>query len=221
MIIKEDDVVITHFGIRGMRWGVRKEAFKSKEKKLREKALNVLSNKNEFSNKNDMQAAEWMSKPLPEKAAVVALNAGIKLGVAYGLRKAFNLPGPAISLKDLKKTAVDTTLDIVSREAHGRSSLKRYEQSGKQNLSKKQYKKMTPESIMLNTVSVGRVAYAAYSSFASTKVSESKNRAAIGKSFVYKNYLDQQNFGPRTNRGVNIKDAFSFPPDYLLRLNHP
>jgi len=67
MIIKEADVVITHFGIQGLRWGVRKDRYEQN----RQKASNIVS-KNKDSkamNKQDLTAAEWMSKPVSDKIA--------------------------------------------------------------------------------------------------------------------------------------------------------
>ena len=40
MIIKDADVVITHFGVRGMRWGVRKDRYEQN----RSKAQNIIKN---------------------------------------------------------------------------------------------------------------------------------------------------------------------------------
>ena len=45
MIIKEEDVVITHFGVQGMRWGVRKERYEQN----REKAKNILKDPKEIA----------------------------------------------------------------------------------------------------------------------------------------------------------------------------
>ena len=39
MIIKDEDTIITHFGVQGMRWGVRKKEYKQN----RVKAQNIIN----------------------------------------------------------------------------------------------------------------------------------------------------------------------------------
>ena len=151
MIIKEADVVITHFGVQGMRWGVRKDRYEQN----RQKASNIVS-KNKDSkgmNKQDLTAAEWMSKPVSDKIASEIFKNTINVAAGYVLT------GTVSKLKDpktiaktaahiLKRTAMSTALKEVSSAA---AISKRYKTTGEKDYSVKQYKRhsLTPEQLIM------------------------------------------------------------------------
>ena len=154
MIIKEADVVITHFGIQGMRWGVRKDRYEQN----RQKASNIVSkNKDSKSmNKQDLTAAEWMSKPVSDKIASEIFKNTINVAAEYVLT------GTVSKLKDpetiaktaahiLKRTAMTTALKEVSSAA---AIIKRYKTTGEKDYSVKQYKRnsLTPEQLIMRGI---------------------------------------------------------------------
>ena len=146
MIIKEADVVITHFGIQGMRWGVRKDSYAQN----REKAKNILSvqSKNEKMNKNDLKAAEWMSKSVPDKvASQLFRTATVSLIGKLMLADISSLKDPKVLLSIGADAAMKTAIKGALKEATSASSMRRYKQSGEKDISKKQYSKnsTTPE----------------------------------------------------------------------------
>ena len=158
MIIKESDVVITHFGIQGMRWGIRKDKFAQN----REKAKNILRTQahNKQMNVVDKQAAEWMSRSVPDKVANMFFKDAVGAAVAQLI-----FIGPE-SLKDPKvieklalSVAKSTAKKTVIKEILSTSSLRRYDQSGQKDLSKKQYKKhsLTPEKAIQNGIRLGMI----------------------------------------------------------------
>ena len=158
MIIKEEDVVITHFGIRGMRWGIRKERYEQN----REKAKNILKtqSQNKEMNVHDLASAEWMSKSVPDKIS------GVFFRNAVGtVATKIMLQGPE-SLKDPKEIAKlasmiskKTATTALLNEVSSASSLRRYDKSGAKDISKKQYKKhsLTPEIAVSRGIRVGMV----------------------------------------------------------------
>ena len=157
MIIKEADVVITHFGVRGMRWGVRKERYEQN----RSKAQNIIKNRgNKDFNKHDMEAAQWMSKSVPNKvSSVFFMNAVGTVGMALAFKgpEAFKDPKEVAKLAATvaKKTATTTLLN----EMTSAGALRRYDQSGTKDVSKKQYSRnaLTPERAISNGIRLGMV----------------------------------------------------------------
>ena len=158
MIMKESDVVITHFGVQGMRWGIRKDKFAQN----REKAKNILRTQahNKQMNVVDKQAAEWMSRSVPDKVANMFFKDAVGAAVAQLI-----FIGPE-SLKDPKvieklalSVAKSTAKKTVIKEILSASSLRRYDQSGQKDLSKKQYKKhsLTPEKAIQNGIRLGMI----------------------------------------------------------------
>lgn len=156
MIIKEDDAVITHFGVSGMKWGVRKERYQEQRKK----ASNILKSKsdNRATNISDLKAAEWMSKSVPDKiSGVFFKNAVLQVSSTMLLKgpEVFNDPKEIanITLAVAKKSVVET----LTNEATSGMSLRRYTQSGVKDSSKKQYgkKSLTPEDAVKRGIKIG------------------------------------------------------------------
>ena len=158
MIIKESDVVITHFGIQGMRWGVRKDRYEQN----RDKAKNIVKvqSKKKDMNKNDLAAAEWMSKSVPDKiSGVFFRNAVGTVAITLALKGPEALKNPTEIANIAKNVAKKTATTSLLNELSSASSLRRYEQSGAKNISKKQYKKnsLTPEKAIINGIRIGMV----------------------------------------------------------------
>ena len=156
MIIKEEDVVITHFGVQGMRWGVRKERYEQN----REKAKNILKtqSRNKEMNVHDLTSVEWMSKSIPDKiSGVFFRNAVGTVATKILLQGPESLKDPKeiakLALNIAKKTATSTLLNEVSST----SSLRRYDKSGAKDISRKQYKKhsLTPEIAVSRGIKLG------------------------------------------------------------------
>ena len=156
MIIKEEDVVITHFGVRGMRWGVRKERYEQN----REKAKNILKtqSRNKEMNVHDLASAEWMSKSIPDKISGVFFRNAVSIVANKMLiQGSESLKDPKeiakLALIIAKKTATSTLLNEVSST----SSLRRYDKSGAKDISRKQYKKrsLTPEIAVSRGIKLG------------------------------------------------------------------
>ena len=127
MIIKEADVVITHFGIQGMRWGVRKDRYAQN----RAKAKNILNAQsgNKEMNKNDLKAAEWMSKSIPDKVASELFQKTVKTIVfqaapAYLVSKS-SFKDKKVLLSIASKIVKDTATEVALKEASASVSLRR------------------------------------------------------------------------------------------------
>ena len=134
MIIKEEDVVITHFGVKGMRWGIRKERYEQN----REKTKNILKtqSRNKEMNVHDLASAEWMSKSIPDKiSGVFFRNAVSTVANKMLIQGSESLKDPKeiakLALIIAKKTATSTLLNEVSST----SSLRRYDKSGAKDIS--------------------------------------------------------------------------------------
>ena len=158
VIIKEEDVIITHFGVQGMRWGVRKERYAQN----REKAKNIVgiqSNRKDM-NKSDLAAAEWMSKSVPDKIANTLFKNAVG-SVASQL--IFKGPESFKDPKEIEKLALSISRSTAKKalitEATSATTLRRYHQSGEKDLSKKQYKRnsLTPERAIRNGIRLGMV----------------------------------------------------------------
>ena len=173
MIIKEADVVITHFGVLGMRWGVRKDRYAQN----REKAKNIINQnlKERDVNIFDVKAAKWMSKSVPNKISGEffknAMNVTATALVAKG-PDAFKDPKEVSKL--IASIAKKTATTSVLKEITSTSALKRYEQSGAKDKSKRQYKKvlLTPEQAIVTGINVARAAAPIISFYGGIKVHE-------------------------------------------------
>ena len=185
MIIKEADVVITHFGIQGMRWGVRKERYEQN----REKAKNILKRQSDKKDMNtqDLNAAEWMSRSVPDKISSVFFKNAVG---AVAMKMLFQGPESLKDPKEIvklaaivaKKTATSTLLQEMSSAA----SLRRYDQSGAKDISKKQYKKhsLTPEQAVARGIKVAMVVTPFVKAYGGTAVHALAERKRHNQSVV-------------------------------------
>lgn len=156
MIIKEADVVITHFGIQGMRWGVRKERYEQN----REKAKNIVKRQSDSKNMNvhDLEAAKWMSKSVPNKISSVFFRSAVSAAVGTVISKGPEaLKDPKEIAKLVSTAAKKTATNALLNEMTSASSLRRYDQSGMKDSSKKQYKalSLTPDQAIKRGIQVG------------------------------------------------------------------
>jgi hypothetical protein len=156
IIIKEEDTVITHFGVQGMRWGIRKERYQQN----REKAKNILKKQsnNKRMNVNDLKSAEWMSKSVTDKISNTFFREAINSVIP---KLIYEGPDSLKDPKDISKFALlvaeRTAKKAIVKEAIFSASLRRYDQSGEKDFSKKQYKKhsLTPEKAVMNGILLG------------------------------------------------------------------
>jgi len=158
MIIQADQRILTHYGIRGMKWGIRNDksgdARRSQANKvkstLRKEGFGVVSNKSDF------HEADWASKSVPEKLArqittQVALN---MLGSLMGKGKYPDFKDPKWGLQ----IAAETALNYGVNEITSKNAMKRYTDEGKRDKSKKQYQNLTPEHAIRFGISAGILA---------------------------------------------------------------
>lgn len=179
VIIKESDIVITHSGVIGMKWGIRKERYEQ----TRQKATNIVSqNKGSKSmNTQDLAAAEWMSKSIPDKVASEIFKSTIGIAAGYILTgQTDKLKDPAIIAKTaariLKSTATSAALKEV---AYTRAINKRYKSTGEKDLSVKQYRResLTPEGMIMKGTRVAMAISPIISAVAKQKLGTiAKNR---------------------------------------------
>jgi hypothetical protein len=135
------DGELKHYGVLGQKWGV----ITKREGDLRSKAKNVVKTQSKLASKTglDVDSAVWMSKSVGEKAfqtlQIAAFSATMNYALRVGMGKKTDIK--QVALKAIKDAAVGVAI----AEYGGRSSLKRYDTSGKRDMSKKQYKHLTPE----------------------------------------------------------------------------
>lgn len=178
------DNELKHYGVLGQKWGV----ITKRESDLRTKAKNVVSTQKTLANKtkSDVKNAEWMSQSLPRKVAMTVLPVVLTAGVSYGMSKVSKIP---FSKDQVTRSLIAITKTSVAfaaiKEYQGRSSLRRYDEQGSRNLSKKQYKSLTPETMVGIGVSGAMTAYSIYKSLGGQKLSSiSKSKVDAGKKFV-------------------------------------
>lgn len=132
---------LKHYGVIGQKWGV----ITKRESTLREKARNVVKVQGRLASKTslDVSSAEWMQKSVSQKAFSTLKTAAIFAAVdaiMYGtMAGKIDIKGTVV--RSLEKTS----RVVATQEYAGRSSLRRYEDSGKRNMAKRQYKTYTPE----------------------------------------------------------------------------
>lgn len=190
MIINDADKVITHFGIRGMKWGIRKDKNSSSSNEaLRLKAKSVVKRQSKLSGRTDadVKFADWMSKTMPQKAvaqlSIVASSVAIGYVLSNPLGMKFNkrILASAV-IKGVSNAAIGTAVN----EYAGRRVLKRYTDSGDRDKTKKQYKTLTPEVAISIGVATG-VALApvagriAIGGMKAAVINKRKNEAAFNK----------------------------------------
>lgn len=182
---------LIHYGVIGQKWGV----ITKREGTLRSKAANVVSTQKDLSNqtKSDVKSAKWMSQPLSSKVTQVVLPVVTSAAVYYGMTKALKVPMSKKAMFKVVKEATTTSIALaVTKEAQGRSVLRRYDEKGNRDLTKKQYKSLTPETIIAIGAAVGFSAYRVYNglglkNYKSVKSDPSKTK--IGQEWV-SNYID-------------------------------
>jgi len=190
VIINDDDKVITHFGIRGMKWGIRKDKNSSSSNEaLRLKAKSVVKRQRELSSSTgaDLKFADWMSKTTSQKAVAQLPNVASSVAIGYVISNALGIKFnkrilASAVIRGVRNAAIGTAV----KEYAGRRVLKRYTDSGDRDKTKKQYKRLTPEVAISIGVATG-VALApiagrvATAGLKSAVINKRKNEAAFNK----------------------------------------
>ena len=185
------DNELVHYGVLGQKWGV----ITKREGDLRSKAKNVVSSQKDLINKtkSDVKSAEWMSKPLSLKLTHTVLPVVVVAGVSYGMSKAFKQPiSKAAMFNTLKNITIQSVALSTTKEIQGRSSLRRYNEKGNRDLTKKQYKSLTPETIIGLGMGTGLAAYQIYNTLGLKSYKSIKSPSSnidSGKNFV-DNFID-------------------------------
>ena len=154
IVINDDRKVITHHGVKGMKWGIRKDNYAAN----RSKAKRVVQNYKQSNtiNRGDLRDAEWMSKSITGKLkTVVATQVAGQILTACYKGKVPTTP------YEIKKTLTEigkrAAIHALKNEISGQGALKRYTDEGKKDSSKKQYKKkaITPNRLIANLAVIG------------------------------------------------------------------
>jgi len=143
MIVKDDQRVITHYGIRGMKWGIRNDGSADARRAKAKKITKNISTQDSMGAASDFANANWASKTVPEKmfgamANTIALD---MLGSMATQGKPPDFKDPKWAVNLVVKAA--TTYGI--KEINSNNALKRYTDEGKRDPTKKQYDGFTPE----------------------------------------------------------------------------
>lgn len=140
---------LTHHGIKGMKWGVRryqnkngsltpagKKRYSEKEEQYREKLSNITKNKN--ANPTDVQRFKYRNQSLPKRVAKRASNylgAELVTDLLKGNISRYatmNKQQLAVELgKKAARIAAKTAVDVGIQDALAKSASKRYTDSGK------------------------------------------------------------------------------------------
>lgn len=166
MIIIKDEDVIMHFGVIGMKWGVRRDAYLERERAVRTKAQNIIdvakqqlteTKSRKGINMLDIKAAGYMTQTMSKKITTAVLSetlGQVMMGMYTGK---FNniLSNPKELAKMIGNIAARSALTLGLREAQARPSLRRYTDKGTKDLSKKQYKFFTPEALRTLGIKIG------------------------------------------------------------------
>lgn len=159
MIIQDSDKVISHYGVQGMRWGVRKDRSISGQRQKGSKVAATLKKEgaNTLAKKTDLKNAEWASRSIGDNLARSVAGA-----VAVDIFSEAVTTGDLPNVADPKwgaKMAKTALLSAGLSEIQSRNAMKRYTEEGKRDKTKKQYTKvLTPERAIGFGVRAGIVA---------------------------------------------------------------
>ena len=143
MIINEDDKGIIHFGVRGMRWGVRKS--REQINADRQKIKNILEKNKSDINRYEKSSLKYAAKSPLQKAISTVAFSTVGPVLAYVMSKAANKGTVFNDPKLLKSTLADiafrSSVSAAQREFTASQTLKRYNNDGTRKADKKQYRK--------------------------------------------------------------------------------
>lgn len=88
MIINDNDKVITHFGVRGMKWGIRKS--KEQINSDRQKIKNILEKNKSDINRYEKSSLKYAAKSPLQKAISTVAFSTVGPVLAYVMSKAQN-----------------------------------------------------------------------------------------------------------------------------------
>lgn len=182
ILIPDHKKAITHYGVRGQRWGVRKEQVLANIRARREKAAKVTNELNKegvgvIKNRSDFDNANWASKSIGEKAARAITGAVARSVVTSFIvnQELPNFKDPAWGIDIAKKAA----MTYGTREITSQTAMNRYTEAGKRDPSKRQHKGLTPEHAIQVGVFMGVTAAPVIGAVAKQRLSSVlQNRAA-------------------------------------------
>jgi hypothetical protein len=110
ILSNQNESFLQHYGVLGMKWGVRKAIKKNNSKKLRKEYKQAIKKLNEYKQKADIQQQMNAYKKQRNKAVSGALNAGLATGVGGAVLGASNKMVANKILTGLSKGAGIATL---------------------------------------------------------------------------------------------------------------
>lgn len=161
IVQKNNQIIMTHSGVRGMKWGIRKaEDLVRGERNLKTKASNIVKQHKgkQSTNMSDIANAEWLAGTTGSKVGkTVAMSVGSAVLSLALSGKNFSsvLSNPAYLKKIAEGVAINSVRNFTMNEVSARVSMRRYKQDGTKDKSKKQYKYITPEEVTKRAIKFG------------------------------------------------------------------
>lgn len=172
-IVNDDRKVILHYGVKGMKWGVRKDRGTA----TRAKARNILDQQKYYGNKKDLKDAAWMSQKLSEKAVNAIATASVPVMVnrlLFGNRRTLS--------QDLTAIAFGAAGRYAKNEISGKGTLKNYQDSGKRDRTRS----ITGHRLLGTLVGIGISSAPLFASMAKKPLYEAMQKRAENQARVDK-----------------------------------
>ncbi len=194
IIIRSDPNTLQHYGVMGMRWGIRKDSVselkenlrkkiataQEHEKVLQEQARNIAAKKRtgNLSDRFDTKLSEYASQTLKEKVISETLHVGMSMAVSAVFDSAIS--GKQLTMQTLLDSAVKSVknraIDIGAKELSSRRLMQRYDKMGNKKPGSKSYKRLNPEAKLYFGVKAAAKFAPRVAKFASKRVSSIRNK---------------------------------------------
>lgn len=175
-----------HYGVKGMKWGVRKaqikssyQARKTKKEEYRTKMAKVAKNKNAYE--TDRKLAKFASQSTGKKVASAVGTAVAKkvlTDVLTGQTSRYSTMSKQDFLQEAKKIAKSAAIDYASQEVLAKSASRKYNSAGK---SKKKQGLVSREDVYTLTFNMAKAAYPLANHLAGMKYGQMKAQRAANE----------------------------------------